>query len=318
MVIHRLPSLDRFLWIGFLIGIIPAIYPAFVYIDTQDSVRPFLLLGAIACLHAALLLRSYSVAIRIHRETPLSNETGVTYHTVWRLAFRRIWGWHVAFAILRLGLAVAFAQVLHTSLASTCSHRGLYPFCFWSCNCIGGIPQIIAFTIGQFVVALVTLVVYSVFEAGLSSALAGFVMNRWHRPPIQAKHLVLIVVVLRAGLAVGGLAAYNLFIAINEWATRGDDAALCSLLSESDAIVDDYWGVDSRYLSSIMPHMMLENVAIIPFTLVDNATLLSSDLMRQSWYWLAIAQRIPALLGGLLLYIGVIRGLLRASSGGYP
>ncbi|MCB9453826.1 MAG: hypothetical protein H6672_20535 [Anaerolineaceae bacterium] len=155
---------------------------------------------------------------------------------------------------------------------------------------------------------MVTLVVYSVFEAGLSSALAGFVMNRWHRPPIQAKHLVLIVVVLRAGLAVGGLAAYNLFIAINEWATRGDDAALCSLLSESDAIVDDYWGVDSRYLSSIMPHMMLENVAIIPFTLVDNATLLSSDLMRQSWYWLAIAQRIPALLGGLLLYIGVIRG----------
>src|SRR5262249_31407480 len=55
---------------------------------------------------------------------------------------------------------------------------------------------------------------------------------------------------------------------------------------------------------------ILNNAQMIVSTLADNGTLLTADLMRPTWGVVTMVRNIPSIVFGLLLYVGLIRGIL--------
>lgn len=318
VIARHFATWERFLLVLLALGIIPAAYPLFVYVDNTSFLRPVLLTAAIAALHALLLIRTYHVLINSH-----SDETQSRWAT-WRQGFQKIWKWYAAFALLRFGLAIAFSQLLHMSFVQNCTEYGLDPFCHWSCDIIGGLSRQLYYPAIQVAPAFTSLVAYSFLEAGLASAIVLFVQSKRITIINRVVPPLMLALALRLTLLLVALTSYNfLNVTIYSENTAFSDGAfqyaavMCRNLSVEESDFTKYYStvvLSEERRNGAIAKLVSDNLIIVPFTLIDNATLLSADLMRQSWSWIAVVQRIPAVVGGLLLYIGVIWILVRASS----
>jgi len=310
----KVSLLNRMILFAFIIGLVPATYPLYTYIDDHNFERPILLVTAMACLHGILLIRSYSV-IAAYNKITNSTSTNYTLLGSWRDGLRLVWKWHIAFGILRFGLVIGLSQLFHSSLTSSCYEYGLTPYCFWSCSGIGGLSYTATYTLIQASAALITILIYSVFEAALSSAIVTFVTGWLAWRSKKYDWSVLVALILRLFIVACAILLYSLpNAAVQRYLStdvHGHAVLMCEQVYEEAPSVR--YAISDKSREQAIATITVENSIILPFTLIDNATLLGSDLMRHSWNWLAVLQRIPAVIGGLLLYVCLIWVLLSAS-----
>lgn len=315
-MVHKSSLLDRMIFVLFIIGLIPAVIPLFIYTDDHNPERLILLIIAMACLHVGLLIRSYTVVMATTHTALMVNEV-VHIPTIWRLGVRRIVQWHLAFGLLRFGLAIGFSQMLHSSLINSCREYYLFPYCHWSCNLIGGINYEATYPMIQLLPALVNILLYSLLEAGLSSAAAVFVVS-WMRSRYSSTIGLLFVVLLRVAVFTIALMVYLVSVhnvnvvhgaESNEYQYAG---VMCGYVSD-DTVTRIFAEPSGEETQQAYNTVLTDNLMIIPFVLIDNATLLTADLMRQHWDWLAVIQRLPAVIGGILVYMLVIQLFLRTA-----
>jgi hypothetical protein len=303
----------------FTIGLCFALIPSFYYITDHEFVILPIMAAAIFLTHLALTLRTLYVAASHpwHGEGAGAWEafalTGVSarryIEATWQGIVGRTWGDHALFALLRLGLAVGIAQLLHMLNGLPLSRTYLVsPFYYYS---HGGNGMTFLLTMPVTLVDVlmggVVLLIFSIMEAQFLAALILFIGGGQGRAAQIGTALL-----VRAALF---LIALGLYLGVNYFnrdlsfilTCNGHNRPCLADLYQGDTQVRSDLTTDNYALSS-----HFRELPITFSTLADNGTMVTADLMRPTYgLFTMLSYRFWAIFNGLLLYHLLTRGLLR-------
>lgn len=303
---RQLIPLNRGVILIFIIGTIPAFYPFIHYVDVHpyELWIPLILILGVFATHAALTLRTLVVATSISLNAnhwDILALTGVSARrwiiVNWRAIVREVMPYHILFALLRLGLALTMAQLLHSSDSKYCYNFGLGVFCYSN---YGNhyfsplVPPLFPYPF-KIIVAGITIVIYSLFEAGLLAALSLAVAIRFRH------YMAMGIILMLRGLNVG--------IMILLWILLANvENNLQMSRPFYNAQEERTWVEIQSNINHVLP--ILENAQAVVSTIADNGTLLTADVMRPTWGVVTMIRNIPSAALGLLLYAGIIHAVL--------
>lgn len=293
--------------VGLMFALIPSFYPI---TDHEFVILPLMAL-VIFITHLALTLRTLSVAASVRswgegtEAWDVLAMTGISARQfIWgthRTVVQRVWFDHVVFSLLRLGLAVGMAQLLHMINAVALQNYYLEPL-FYGSNYDPSKP--LTPDLAQLLIGGILLVGFAFLEAYLLVGLY-LLVRLWREKDGQARHLGTTLTV-RALLVVGVIAIWTALQPIKtlarlEWFC--EVGSYCSNLAypsvERSKITADGW----------LLYYNLDTMRMAFSVLGDNATLLVADLMRPSYGIMFMVNAIPQ----ISIAVGVYWGLIRLS-----
>lgn len=289
----------------FTIGLCFALIPSFYYITDHEFVILPIMAAVIFLTHLALTLRTLYVAASHpwHGEGAGAWEafalTGISarryIEATWQGIVGRTWGDHALFALLRLGLAVGIAQLLHMLNGLPPLQFSLVrPFYYYSnINFALTVPiQWLDVLMGG-----VLLLIFSVIEARFLAALILFIGSGRGRA-VQIGTALLV----RAALVLIALSAY---LGMNYF--NHDLSYFLNCHSYSRPCLADVYqlGTQARsdlttYGDALLRHLL--ELPIIFSTLIDNGVMVTADLMRPTYgLFSMLSIHFWAIFNGLLL-----------------
>jgi hypothetical protein len=293
--------------VGLMFALIPSFYPI---TDHEFVILPLMAL-VIFITHLALTLRTLSAAasmrVRVWGEDASTWDmlamTGISARQfIWRThcaIVQRAWLDHVVFSLLRLGLAVGMAQLLHMINPIPLYNHNLSPLVYES---LFDYYTPLSPDNLQIILGSTLLAVFALVEARLLTALYLFV-SLWISKGGQARRLGA-TLVIRILLILSTIAAWVLLEALKTYSYLVPYCVINSYCVSLDLPPINFgkWVSDVREISYNVDGIRKGFTA-----LGDNATLLVADLIRPSFGILFIFSAIPRILMGMGLYWAIIR-----------
>lgn len=309
----------------FAIGALFAFVPFVLTLTNHEFVILPTIAAVVFVTHLVLTLRTLFVAAQAQswtskREWELVALTGVSARDLlwarWHSVMRVVWIDHVLFALLRLGLAVGIAQVLHLDFYA-CFNAKLLPLCYG--NSVMFTPM--SPTYPLILVALLFVIGFALLEAGLLTALFVFTSELLHAVGERIK--IALALAMRAalcGLVLINWSIFQIYIEpkLNEVSICRPENN-CGTLTSFDhrygnrepfpeRLLEFQLSEQVRYDAQILELYLAPSYRMSLLPLGDNATLLAADMMRPlRGFWSMIQRDTIPILVGSLLYIGLIR-----------
>jgi hypothetical protein len=306
------PSWRMWRIVIFAVGLCFALIPSFYPITDHEFIVLPIMGVAIFITHLILTLRTLSVvtALRPFGDgaapfalyTLTNVRAGDWVWGLWQVAFRRTLADHVLFALLRLGLAVGIAQLLHMIMPPGMPY-GLGSLFYGSLPNETN-PSTWSFSprtpsVDLIMAGAVILTVFSLLECGLLCAL-GVLAHALHSN--QTRRFMLALLARAAWLGVLVAAWWG-----------GVMPRLQYLDDVNRNHVDNQYQRYQINLTYSETRVLVHNSARVFYILMDNATLLTADVMRPTWGMIAVFRNAPQMLLGALLYTLLIALILRAA-----
>jgi hypothetical protein len=312
----------------FGIGLMFALIPSFYTITDHEFVILPMMGIVIFTTHLALTLHTLSVAASVHSQGKGEEAwdvlavTGISARRwvwqTWQATLQRVWFDHIIFSLLRLGLAVGIAELLHMVPFSPLNRLGLVTFHYTSQELfIGGTLDPLAPELIKIIFAGIMLAGFAIMEAGLLAA-CDLVVAMWNvKGNVMSRIGVSLLV--RALFVCGIIGTGAVVNSLRDPMIKEmycHPGSLCNTYVVYNA---DGYGASSqpnnatigRFKADFTELSIFVNTTMIGFSaLGDNATLLAADMLRPSYGVISMIRNIPHILIGIGLYWGVIRLLL--------
>jgi hypothetical protein len=295
---NRAQEASRSVWVVrgmvLLLLYISAIIPIWIYMDDTQGAVLLVMAAFFYIVHLLICIRTLLIAIdSIAREQRANSweilvVTGVDAHSLvwgkWRAVVRHVWQYHLFTALPRVGLAYGIAQYLHViplnwsvswSNLSNCPY-GL-PLCYIS---HGGDPTHLNPQLVTALLGVVVIVLYSLIEAGLVSALGLLVALRITRFSVFRVILGLMIRAILVLLPVLLMIRFDLI-----WRLEHPILETYCRLREGCGRYERWFNADdviARELATVRRiwRWVEDSSLLVASTFTDGGTLLSANLMR--------------------------------------